>query len=67
MFLPATHDIKDAISKWAGFFGMVVSITLALNLILPNSDAISGGSKLLACVVMALMVGWLSFAIQIKK
>lgn len=67
MFLPATHDIKDAISKWAGFFGMVVSITLALNLILPNSDVISGGSKLLACVVMALMVGWLSFAIQIKK
>ena len=67
MFLPASHDTKDAISKWAGFFGMVVSITLALNLILPNSGVISGGSKLFACVVMALMVGWLSFAIQIKK
>ena len=67
MFFPAPHDAKDAISKLAGFIGMVASITLALNLILPSSGAISGGSKLLACLVMALMVGWLSFAIQIKK
>ncbi len=67
MFFPAPHDTKDAISKLAGFIGMVVSITLALNLILPNTGALSGDAKLFACVVMALMVGWLSFAIQIKK
>jgi hypothetical protein len=67
MFLPATHDAKDAISKFAGFIGMVASITLALNLILPNGGALSGGAKLFACLVMAVMVGVLSFSIQLKK
>lgn len=64
---PTPHDTKDAISKWAGFVGMVVSITLALNLILPASGALSSGAKLFACIVMAVMVGVLSFTIQIKK
>ncbi len=67
MFFPAPHDTKDAISKLAGFIGMVVSITLALNLILPNGGALSSSAKLFACLVIALMVGWLSFAIKIKK
>jgi hypothetical protein len=67
MFFPAPHDTKDAISKFAGFVGMVVSITLALNLILPASGALSSGAKLFACLVIALMVGCLSFAIKIKK
>jgi hypothetical protein len=67
MFFPAPHDTKDAISKLAGFIGMVVSITLALNLILPSGGALSSSAKLFACLVIALMVGWLSFAIKIKK
>ena len=67
MFFPAPHDTKDAISKFAGFAGMVVSITLALNLILPHSGALSSGAKLFACLVMALMVSQLSFTIKLKK
>ena len=67
MFLPTFHDAKDAISKFAGFLGMVVSITLALNMILPDSGALSASAKLFACALIALMVGWLSFAIKLKK
>lgn len=67
MLFPTPHDAKDAISKLAGFIGMVLSITLALNLILPSNGALSAGAKLFACIVMALMVASLSFAIKLRK
>jgi len=67
MFFPAPHDAKDAISKFAGFFGMVASIALAVHLILPASSAIFASAHSLVSVIIGLMFGWLSFAIRIKK
>ena len=67
MFFPAPHDAKDAISKFAGFIGMVASVALAVHLILPVSSALSASSQTLVSIIMGLMVGWLSFAVQLKK
>lgn len=67
MFLPATHDIKDAISKYAGFFGMVVSITVVLNLILPTGETLSNAPKLMVSILISIFLGWLSFAIKSNK
>ena len=66
MFFPQPHDAKDAISKYAGFIGMVISIAFAFNLILPASSAVSGTSKLIVCLVIGFFLGWLSFAINRK-
>ena len=67
MFFPAPHDAKDAISKFAGFIGMVDSVALAVHLILPVSPALSASSQTLVSIIIGLMVGWLSFAVQLKK
>ena len=67
MFFPQPHDAKDAISKYAGFIGMVISIAVAVNLILPSSSAESGTSKMIVCVVIGIFLGWLSFAITGRK
>ena len=67
MFFPQPHDSKDAISKYAGFIGMVISIAVAVNLILPSSSAVSGTSKMIVCVVIGIFLGWLSFAITGRK
>ncbi|MCE2676779.1 MAG: hypothetical protein LW632_01410 [Burkholderiaceae bacterium] len=67
MFFPAPHDAKDAISKFAGFIGMVASVALAVHLILPVSPALSASSQTLVSIIIGLMVGWLSFAVQLKK
>jgi len=67
MFFPQPHDTKDAISKYAGFIGMVISIAVAVNLILPSSSAVSGTSKMIVCVVIGVFLGWLSFAITGRK
>ncbi|MBU6370344.1 MAG: hypothetical protein KGQ65_11950 [Burkholderiales bacterium] len=67
MFFPAPHDAKDAISKFAGFIGMVASVSLAVHLILPVSPALSASSQMLVSIIIGLMVGWLSFAVQLKK
>ncbi len=67
MFFPAPHDAKDAISKFAGFIGMVASVALAVHLILPVSPALSASSQMLVSIIIGLMVGWLSFAVQLKK
>ena len=67
MFFPAPHDAKDAISKFAGFIGMVASVSLAVHLILPVSSALSASSQMLVSIIIGLMVGWLSFAVQLKK
>jgi hypothetical protein len=67
MFFPAPHDAKDAISKSAGFIGMVASVSLAVHLILPVSPALSASSQTLVSIIIGLMVGWLSFAVQLKK
>lgn len=67
MFFPAPHDAKDAISKFAGFIGMVASVALAVHLILPVSSALSASAHTLVSIIIGLMVGWLSFAVQLKK
>jgi flagellar biosynthesis protein FliQ len=67
MFLPTTHDIKDAVSKYAGFFGMVISITIALNLILPTGETLSNTPKLIVSLLISIFLGWLSFAIKSNK
>lgn len=67
MFLPATHDMKDAISKYAGFFGMVVSIAVVLNLILPSGETLSNTPKLIVSILISIFLGWLSFAIKSNK
>jgi len=67
MFLPTTHDIKDAVSKYAGFFGMVISITIVLNLILPTGETLSNTPKLIVSILISIFLGWLSFAIKSNK
>ncbi|MBU3583709.1 hypothetical protein ICN41_06860 [Polynucleobacter sp. 15G-AUS-farblos] len=67
MFLPTPHNAKDAISKYAGFFGMVISIAFALNLILPTGETFSNTPKLIAVILIGIFLGWLSFAIKAKK
>ncbi|MFM7801857.1 MAG: hypothetical protein ACKO69_06905 [Limnohabitans sp.] len=67
MFYPAPHDAKDAVSKLAGFIGMVASISLAVHLILPVSSALSATAQAGVSILIGLMFGWLSFAIRIKK
>jgi hypothetical protein len=67
MFFPAPHDAKDTISKFAGFIGMVASIALAVHLILPVSSALSASSQTVVSIIIGLMIGWLSFAVQLKK
>ena len=67
MFLPTPNGAKDAVSKYAGFFGMVVSIAVALNLILPNGETLSNTPKLIVSVLIGVFLGWLSFAIKSNK
>ena len=67
MFFPAPHDAKDTISKFAGFIGMVASIALAVHLILPVSPALSASSQTVVSIIIGVMIGWLSFAVQLKK
>jgi hypothetical protein len=67
MFFPAPHDVKDTVSKFAGFIGMVASIALAVHLILPASAALSATAHTLVSIIIGLMIGWLSFAVQLKK
>lgn len=67
MFLPTTHDMKDAVSKYAGFFGMVVSIAVVLNLILPSGETLSNTPKLMVSILISIFLGWLSFAIKSNK
>ena len=64
MFLPASHDLKDAISKYAGFFGMVISIAFALNLILPSGETLTQTPKFIVSILIGIFLGWLSFAIK---
>jgi hypothetical protein len=67
MFFPTPHDSRDAISKLAGFIGMVISIAIAVHLILPASGVLSASAKTIVCIAIGLMVGWLSFAVRLKK
>lgn len=67
MFFPTPHDSTDAISKYAGFIGMVASIAFAVHLILPAGGAISASAKTIVAIAIGLMVGWLSFAVKLKK
>jgi hypothetical protein len=46
---------------------MVASVALAVHLILPVSPALSASSQTLVSIIIGLMVGWLSFAVQLKK
>ena len=67
MFLPTPHDTKDAISKYAGFFGMVVSIAFAFNLILSAGGALSKSATIFVSILIGICLGWLSFAVKSKK
>jgi len=67
MFLPTPNGAKDALSKYAGFFGMVVSIAVAINLILPSGETMSNTPKLIASILIGVFLGWLSFAIKSNK
>lgn len=67
MFFPTPHDSTDAISKYAGFIGMVASIAFAVHLILPAGGALSATGKTIVEIAIGLMVGWLSFAVKLKK
>ena len=67
MFLPKPTDLKDAISQYAGFFGMVVSIAVALYLILPSGETLSNAPKLIVSILIGVFFAWLSFAIRSKK
>jgi flagellar biosynthesis protein FliQ len=67
MILPTPNDAKDAISQYAGFFGMVISIAIAIYLILPSGETLSNTPKLIVSILIGIFLGWLSFAIKPKK
>ena len=67
MFLPTPNDAKDAISTYAGFFGLVISIAVAIYLILPTGEALSNAPKLMVSILIGVFLGWLSFAIKPNK
>jgi hypothetical protein len=61
------HDMKDRISKIAGFFGMVVSITLAFYLIFPTGQAQSKIAMFLVSLGIALALSGLTFKALLKS
>jgi hypothetical protein len=61
------HDMKDRISKIAGFFGMVVSITLAFYLIFPTGQAQSKFAMFLVSLGIALALSGLTFKALLKS
>ena len=61
------HDMKDRISKIAGFFGMVVSITLAFYLIFPTGQTQSKFAMFLVSLGIALALSGLTFKALLKS
>lgn len=61
------HDMKDRISKIAGFFGMIVSITLAFYLIFPSGEAQSKFAMFLVSLGIAIALTVLTFKALLKS
>jgi len=61
------HDMKDRISKIAGLFGMVVSITLAFYLIFPSDGAQSKFAMFLVSLGIAIALTVLTFKARLKS
>ncbi len=61
------HDMKDRISKIAGFFGMVVSITVAFYLIFPTGQTQSKFAMFLVSLGIAIALSILTFKALLKS
>ena len=61
------NDLKDRISKIVGFFGMVVSITVAVYLILPTGQTQSTFAMLLVSFGIAIALSVLTFKALLKS
>jgi hypothetical protein len=61
------HDMKDRISKIAGFFGMVVSITVAFYLIFPAGQTQSKFAMFLVSLGIAISLSVLTFKALLKS
>ena len=61
------HDVRDQISKIAGFCGMVISITVAFYLIFPSGQAQSKAAMLLVSFGLAISLSVLTFKALLKS
>jgi hypothetical protein len=61
------HDTRDAISKIAGFCGMVISITVAFYLIFPSGQAQSKFAMLRVSFGIAISLSVLTFKALLKS
>jgi hypothetical protein len=61
------HDTRDAISKIAGFCGMVISITVAFYLIFPSGQAQSKVAMFLVSLGIAISLSVLTFKALLKS
>jgi hypothetical protein len=61
------HDMKDRISKIAGFCGMVISITVAFYLIFPSGQAQSKVAMFLVSLGIAISLSVLTFKALLKS
>ena len=61
------HDVRDQISKVAGFCGMVISITVAFYLIFPSGQAQSKAAMLLVSFGIAISLSVLTFKALLKS
>ena len=61
------HDMKDRISKIAGLFGMIVSITLAFYLIFPSDGVQSKFAMFLVSLGIAIALTVLTFKARLKS
>jgi hypothetical protein len=61
------HDVKDRISKIAGFCGMVISITVAFYLIFPSGQTQSKFAMLLVSFGIGIALSVLTFKALLKS
>jgi len=61
------HDLRDQISKIAGFCGMVISITLAFYLIFPKGQVQSEFAMVLVSFGIAIALSVLTFKTLLKS
>jgi hypothetical protein len=61
------HDVRDQISKIAGFCGMVISITVAFYLIFPSGQTQSKFAMLLVSFGIGIALSVLTFKALLKS
>ena len=61
------HDVRDQISKIAGFCGMVISITVAFYLIFPTGQTQSKFAMLLVSFGIGIALSVLTFKALLKS